>query len=272
MGKNLNNSELVMRTGKLAFYKVPGDTAYTRMEGFTDLSTNKNAKEYSRQYVDEDTERTDITGYATSTAYALDRYDGNKVSDDIVKIHEDELVGSDAVRSIAQVDMTTVEHISGTAWKAKAKLRDYSVISDSDGDTTDCMTYSGNFKARGEVEEVIVTTSDNFQTILVIGSTQAPLLQSLSILSSGGSALTISPAFSSSVTEYTVNASGDIYVMAKAESESCNVNVLYNGKTTRANGKSVTCNNVASGDKIYVIVDNGGMEADSTNTYTITVS
>ena len=105
MGKNLSNSELVMRTGKLAFYRVPGDTAYTRMEGFTDLSTSKNAKEYNRQYVDEETERTDTTGYGTSIAYALDRYNGNSVIDDIVQIHENERIGQDAVRSIIQVDM-----------------------------------------------------------------------------------------------------------------------------------------------------------------------
>ena len=42
MGKNLKNADLVLRTGKVAFYLVPGNSAYTRMEGFTSLSTSKN--------------------------------------------------------------------------------------------------------------------------------------------------------------------------------------------------------------------------------------
>lgn len=271
MGKNLSNSELVMRTGKLAFYKVPEDTAYTRMEGFTDMSTSKNAKEYSRQYVDEETERTDTTGYATSTAYALDRYDGNKVIDDIVAIHEDEKIGQDAVRSIIQVDMTTAEHLSGTSWKAKAKRRDYTVVPDADGSTTDCMTYSGSFKARGEIEEVTVTTSDDFQTILVLGEENAPLLGSLSVTSTSGS-IALSPAFSSDTKTYDITAEGTIYVLASPQSDNCNVSVLYNGVTTRANGKPVTCADVASGGKIYIIVDNGSTEADSTSTYTINIA
>lgn len=74
MGKNLKNADLVLRTGKVAFYHVPGQSAYTRMEGFTSLSTSKNPTEYERQYVDEDFKRTDITGYNTAIAYALDRY------------------------------------------------------------------------------------------------------------------------------------------------------------------------------------------------------
>ena len=271
MGKNLSNSELVMRTGKLAFYRVPGDTAYTRMEGFTDLSTSKNAKEYNRQYVDEETERTDTTGYGTSIAYALDRYNGNSVIDDIVQIHENERIGQDAVRSIIQVDMTTAEHISGTAWSVTGKRRDYTVVPDADGGTTDCMTYSGNFKARSEVEEFIVTTSDNFQTVMIPSEENAPLLRSLSVTSTGGS-IALSPEFSSNTKNYSISASGTIYIIAAPQSENCNVSVLYNGTTTRANNKSVTCSNVTSGDKIYIIVDNGGTGATSTSTYTITAS
>lgn len=178
MGKNLNHAKLVGRTGKMAFYLVPDKTKensiYTRMEGFTSLSTSKGAKEYSRQYVDEDFERTDITGYATSTSYTFDQYAGNPVLDDIIKIHEDELVGQDAVRSIIQVDMTTAEK-NGSACTAKGKLRTYAVIPDSDGDSTDCMTYSGTFKTRGEVQDVEITTTDDFQTITIIETTENPV-------------------------------------------------------------------------------------------------
>ena len=58
---------LVPRSQKVLFYGVPaasGDTTtYHRMKGFTDVSTSKNAKEYTRQYVDELFEQTDVTGY-----------------------------------------------------------------------------------------------------------------------------------------------------------------------------------------------------------------
>ena len=169
MGKNLSKSELVMRTGKLAFYQVPSleeNGKFTRMEGFTELSTSKNAKEYSRQYVDEETERTDITGYSTSTSYNFDRYTGNAVLEDIVKIHEDELIGQDAVRKIIQVDMTTAKDGEGT-WTAEGRLREYTVSPSGDGDSTDCLTYSGDFKARSEMEKVTVETSDDFQTVTI---------------------------------------------------------------------------------------------------------
>ena len=109
MGKNLKNADLVLRTGKVAFYHVPGQSVYTRMEGFTSLSTSKNPTEYERQYVDEDFKRTDITAYNTAIAYALDRYKKHPVTDDIIDIHENELLGQDAVRTIISVDMTTLQ-------------------------------------------------------------------------------------------------------------------------------------------------------------------
>ncbi len=272
MGKNLKNADLVMRTGKLAFYLVPGNSAYTRMEGFTSLSTSKNASEYERQYVDEDFKRTDITGYATSTAYSLDRYVGHPVTDDIIDIHENEKIGQDAVRSIIQVDMTTAVNTSGKSWTAAGKMRDYAVIPDADGDTTDCMTYSGTFKTRGEMENVEVYTTDDFQTISVQGAAQKPLLKTLAVQSADGSTVPLSPAFSGSHTSYTVPAAGTLRVTGTAESASYDVNVLYKGTTTRANGIFVSCPDAADSDVIYVIVDNGGQTSQATNTYTITIA
>lgn len=166
MGKNLNKSKLVPRTGKMAFYQPPESDVFIRMEGFTDLSNSKNTKEYTRHYVDEDSDRTDTTGYAASTAYAFDMYDDNAVLDDIVKIHEDELVGNDAVRPIIQVDMTTVKD-SGGKKTATGRMRDYAVVPDADGGSTDALTYSGTFKARGELEEVTVESEDDFQTVTI---------------------------------------------------------------------------------------------------------
>lgn len=168
MGKYLNNSDIVMRTGKLAFYKCLGENFYRRMEGFTELSNSKGTKEYTRQYVDEDFERTDVSGYSPEISYAFDRYKAHPVLDDIIYITENELIGQAMVRDFVILDMTTAVSNNGTAWTAEGKMRKWAVIPDTDGDTTDCMTYSGTFKCRGEMVDVRATTTDDWQTITVV--------------------------------------------------------------------------------------------------------
>lgn len=162
MGKNLLHTNLVQRTGKLAFYQVKGIPH--RMEGFTDLSYSKNPKEYSRQYVDEDFERSNVVGYSPSISYAFDRYTGNAVLDDIVRITENELIGSKAVVTIITVDMSTSQ-TTNRQGTAKAKSREYAVIPDSFGDSTDCLTFSGNFKSCGAAKDCVVSTSNDWQTL-----------------------------------------------------------------------------------------------------------
>ncbi|MGN1403370.1 MAG: hypothetical protein ACI4XB_03510 [Ruminococcus sp.] len=272
MGKNLKNADLVLRTGKLAFYLVPGNSAYTRMEGFTSLSTSKNPTEYERQYVDEDFKRTDITGYNSAIAYALDRYKGHPVTDDIILIHENEYLGQDAIRSIIQLDMTTAENKGGSTWTAKGKMRDFAVIPDTDGDTTDCMTYSGNFKTRGEMEDVEVVTTDDFQTVSIAGMQTAPYLTSLSIAKTGGASVDLSPAFNKTTERYTIAETGNLTMFAAAESSGYNVTAIYKGSDYDLNGKSASFSNVADGDLIYITVNNGGTGAVNTRTYTIQCS
>ena len=66
--------KLVGRHKRVAFMDVAGDgNTYTRMTGFTSMSESKNASEYSRHYVDEESERTDVVGYAPSNDYEFDR-------------------------------------------------------------------------------------------------------------------------------------------------------------------------------------------------------
>ena len=142
MGKYLNNSNIVMRTGKLAFYKCLGESFYRRMEDFTELSNSKGTKEYTRRYVDEDFERTDVSGYSPEISYAFDRYKAHPVLDDIIYITENELIGQAMVRDFVIFDMTTAVSNNGTTWTAEGKMRRWAVIPDTDGDTTDCMTYS----------------------------------------------------------------------------------------------------------------------------------
>lgn len=153
--------KLKSRHKKVAYYGVPktveGVTTVTfyRMTGFTSLPQNKNPKEHTRQYVDEDFERSDIVGYAPVIPYNFDRHDGNKVHEDIVNITDNELIGADAVRIIIVADLDD----------STAIQRNYSVIPDGEGDDINIYTYSGNFKANSEKVMGTATSSDNWQTI-----------------------------------------------------------------------------------------------------------
>ena len=68
------------RNDKIAFMALSSDPdKFIRMRGFTEFSQNKNPIEYSRKYVDEQTERNDVVGYAPSISYSFDRFSDNAV-------------------------------------------------------------------------------------------------------------------------------------------------------------------------------------------------
>lgn len=135
--------ELVKRNGKVAYMDVSTTSiaSYLRMKKFTEISKSKNATEYSRTYVDEDGEVTDVTGYSEEISYAFDLYKGNLVHQKIVNITDNELTGNDALVKILTVDFSKP---SGTGYEAR--LRTYSVVPDAEGDSTDAYTYSGAFR------------------------------------------------------------------------------------------------------------------------------
>ena len=147
------------RHKKLAFYGVPssGTAGYvwTRMHYFTNLTKNMNPIEHNRKYVDEATQRNDVVGYDTSIAYGFDSYTDDPVLTDIKNIHTKEKTGTDAIRPILIVD--TADN--------SATFRNYAVIPGSEGDDANIYTYSGTFKANGELTTGTVTTTDNYQTI-----------------------------------------------------------------------------------------------------------
>jgi len=152
--------DVTKRSDKVAFYGVPaegGKCTFHRMKGFSDLSTSKNAKEYTRQYVDEVFEQTDVVGYSPSMSFTLDQMKNDPVHKDIADIYNNEKVGMDAVRTIIVVDMLseTKEAIS----------RDYAVIAEGEGNGTDAYVYSGTLKAKGEKIKGTATSADEWQTI-----------------------------------------------------------------------------------------------------------
>ena len=152
---------IIKRSDKKAFYGVPGEgnvATYTRMKYFTEMSTSKNPVEYSRQYVDESAERTDVVGYSPSMSFSFDDYTEDAVLTDIVSIIDGEKLGADAQREIVLVDFTKK---SGDGYEAVK--RTFAVIADSEGDGTEAYTYSGNLKSVSAVTKGIakILTPDN---------------------------------------------------------------------------------------------------------------
>lgn len=152
-------SEIIKRCKKLAFYGVPtGEGVYTfyRMKGFDEISTAKNPKEYSRQYVDEEFEQTDVVGYTPSISFGFDRFRDDQVHDDIIGIFDNEKVGADAVRPIIMVDLTSDEK--------SAIKRDFSVIAENEGNGLDTYKYNGSFRVKGDKVCGTVASDDDWQT------------------------------------------------------------------------------------------------------------
>ena len=225
MGKTLQNGNLVMRDEKVAFYEIPGQYAFVRMEGFTSMSTSKSATEHSRKYVDERSSRTDTVGYEESISYSFDRYDGNAVQDDIVTITDEEKVGKQATRRIIQVDMKTLSEDGTTA---SGRMRSYSVVPDGSGDDANVLTYSGNLKNNGEWENVSVTSSDDWQTVKLSTSTTKPKLKTLAV-ESGGRTVTLTPAFNAGTMSYTIPA-GTATAIVEAAAENASLTVVVSCK------------------------------------------
>lgn len=155
----MNAGKLVTRNKKVAFMNVSttGVANFLRMTKFTEISKSKNPTEYSRTYVDEDGEVTDVTGYSEEISYVFDLHTGNLVHQKIVDITDNEKVGNDALVQILQVDFTKQV---GEGYEAR--LRTYSVVPDTEGDSTDAYTYSGSFKKNNNMTIGVATmNADN---------------------------------------------------------------------------------------------------------------
>lgn len=151
-------SAVVKRCKKLAFYGVPQEGGYVfyRMKGFDEITTSKNPREYSRQYVDEEFEQTDVVGYNPSVSFGFDRFLDDAVHDDIASIFNNESIGSDAVRPIIMVDLASEEK--------SAIKRDFAVVAESEGSGVDLYKYSGTFRVKGEKVEGTAVSEDDWQT------------------------------------------------------------------------------------------------------------
>lgn len=140
--------KLVKRSDKVSFLGCvsDGSETFNRMRGFTTLSGSKNPTEYSRRYVDEEFETTDVTGYSPSLDFGFDQYVGDVVHEEMVEILDNEKLGTEARRNIVTVDFSQPEGEGAY----KAVKREYAIIGDAEGDSMDAYTYSGTFRATGK--------------------------------------------------------------------------------------------------------------------------
>lgn len=151
--------KLIKRSDKVSFLGCisEGTETFNRMRGFTTLSGAKNPTEYSRRYVDEEFETTDVTGYSPSLDFGFDQYSGDPVHDEMVKILDGEALGTEARRNIVTVDFSQ-EAGEGSY---KAVKREYAIIGDAEGDSMDAYTYSGTFRSTGKRIVGTATVDEN---------------------------------------------------------------------------------------------------------------
>ena len=170
---SISNAALVGRSKRVAFMDVGTESApkFIRMQGFTSMNDQKSPTEYSRRYVDEDTQRSDVTGYATGQAFSFDRYSPFSVHQKLAEIIDGEKLGSDTHVTIVTVDLFT----EGEAKVARKRL--YSVVPDSVGDGTDALIYSGTFKAVSAAEVGTATSADGWQTATYAAPTENALTE-----------------------------------------------------------------------------------------------
>lgn len=228
--------QLVKRSRKLAFMNVSTTVIayYLRMTKFTEISKSKNPTEYSRTYVDEDGETTDVTGYSEEISYNFDQHVGNLVHKKLADIADDEKTDSDALVDILQVDLT--EPMEGGY---KARLRTYSTVPDADGDSTDAYTYSGTFRKNSNMTIGVAKLSSDGKTATFTPSEEVaeyPISFVVKDVSSEqpieGAKITINGV------SYLTDATGIAIVILDADTYS-NIKVEKEGYTTQ-NNVSVT--------------------------------
>lgn len=178
----MSDKKLVLRHEVLTFMKpkkLTEDTfeeKYYRLYGFTELSETANPQEYTRKYIDEARERTDIVGMTKTSSFNLDYHEGDLVHADIKNMYDKELTGTNTEREFIAVELfKDVKYTETPELQAKetktgvtktgkrAILRKYTVIiSDSGGE--EAVTFAGSFNVSGDRIEGVAISDDGWQT------------------------------------------------------------------------------------------------------------
>ncbi len=152
---------MIKRSEKLAFMQAGDDALFKRMTGFTEFSLSKNPKEYTRKYIDEDTERTAVVSYSPQISYKFDYDPENEVHGVFTLVTDRELLGDETVVNIVLVDLSA----KGENDTCPAMMRSFNIIPANEGDDTDTYTYSGSLKASGVKVFGTAVSTDNFETV-----------------------------------------------------------------------------------------------------------
>ena len=233
--------QLVKRSRKVAFMDVSTTSIanFLRMTKFTEISKSKNPTEYSRSYVDEDGEVTDVTGYSEEISYNFDLHVGNLVHEKLVDITDNEKTGADALVKILQVDFTKPK---GSGYEAR--LRTYSVVPDSEGDSTDAYTYSGAFRKNSNMTIGVATmNADNTKATFTAEQEVAEYPVTFIVKNSTDDTPVEGAKITVDGVSYLTDATGIAVVLLDAETYS-NITVEKSGYTTQSN-VSVTVSNKA---------------------------
>lgn len=178
----MSDKKLVLRHEVLTFMKPKKLTEntfeekYYRLYGFTELSETANPQEYTRKYIDEARERTDIVGMTKTSSFNLDYHEGDLVHADIKNMYDKELTGTNTEREFIAVELfKDVKYTETPTLQAKetktgetktgkrAILRKYTVIiSDSGGE--EAVTFAGSFNVSGDRIEGVAISDDGWQT------------------------------------------------------------------------------------------------------------
>ena len=226
-----NTEQLVKRSRKVAFMDVSTTSIanFLRMTKFTEISKSKNPTEYSRSYVDEDGEVTDVTGYSEEISYNFDLHVGNLVHEKLVDITDNEKTGADALVRILQVDFTKPK---GSGYEAR--LRTYSVVPDAEGDSTDAYTYSGAFRKNSNMTIGTATmNADNTVATFTAEQEVAEYPVTFVVKDEAGTGIESAKITVDGVS-YLTDATGVAVVLLDAETYS-NITVEKSGYTTQSN-------------------------------------
>ncbi len=226
-----STEQLVKRSRKVAFMNVSTTAIanFLRMTKFTEISKSKNPTEYSRTYVDEDGEVTDVTGYSEEISYNFDLHIGNLVHEKIVDITDNEKTGADALVQILQVNFTKPV---GDGYEAR--LRTYSVVPDSEGDSTDAYTYAGSFRKNSNMTVgVAVLNADNTEATFTANAEVAEYPVTFVVKDSTENTPIENAKITIDGTSYLTDATGIVTVFLDAKAYS-NISIEKDGYTTQS--------------------------------------
>ena len=153
--------KLVKRSDIVNFMKVGTDETFKRMKFFPGMSKSKEVEEYERQYVDENSKRVDAVSMSEVIEFEMDRHTDDEVHKRIIEIYDKELLGDDANVTLCTVNFTEK---GKTEDSFIARIREYSVIPEGEGEDLESYKHTGSFKSKGAIIEGEATSDDEWET------------------------------------------------------------------------------------------------------------